>query len=715
MLPPTPPIAGLSQVEAHSRQLRESPIKKLWRNVATYTALVVANLVTTLNVVILGLAVTLWSLGNLRDAFATSLVVILNVCVSTVQAIRARIVLDRIRAANLVPVTVWRDQHLVTVDPAQVVMDDVVLVRPGDVIVADGVILVADVCAMDEALLTGESEPVRRHTGEQLTSGSTCVAGAAWYQVTTTDGVLTRLTQQAQQMRQIRTPLIDEVQRVVRIIVVIALLLMAVVMLRAWWLAVPFAVLVPQLTVMAGLIPNALVLMLTISYALGAVAMTRHGGLVQQLAAVESLSHVDAVCFDKTGTLTANRLTVVELRPLAVSATEFSDALGRYVAADGAANRTAQAIATVVSAPPESELASVPFDSVRKWSMRVTPSGVWVLGAPDIIQPHLVDSWQIPLASDAIANGARVVLLAWASRDAVDISTFADNPQLPDGCVPYGVAVLVDEMRADVQTVIAQFADAGVNIYVLSGDDPVAVAEIAKRAGIVSPLVVHGHQIDVLDDTALADTVRHARVFGRVTPDHKQRIIAALHRAGQRVAMVGDGVNDLLALKQADVAVAMQSGSAAVRQVADVVLLDDRIAVLQEMVIVGRQIFQRMNAVLNHFLFRVVLSAVVLTVGLLVGRVVWNPIDSSFLALIGVALPAIIIVSWPNLVIPSRLQSRRQLWRDAVWYGVALVVFSLLVLWLVPEVAHLALLGACVALIWGRLLVGFCRVPESDL
>ena len=714
MLPPTPPVDGLSCKEASRRQTSDSIFLMVWRRVTTYTTIVVSNLVTTLNVVILGLATTLWSLGNLRDAFATSLVVVLNVCVSTIQSIRARIALDRIRAANLAPVMVWRDQQLITVNPAQVVVDDVVLVRPGDVIVADGVILVADACAMDEALLTGESEPVRRHTGELLTSGATCVAGAAWYQVTTTTGVLARLTQQAQQMRQIRTPLIDEVQRVIRIIVVIAVFLMVVVWLRAWWLAVPFATLVPQLTVMAGLIPNALVLMLTISYALGAVAMTRHGGLVQQLAAVESLSHVDAVCFDKTGTLTANRLTVAELRPLAVSAAEFTDALGRYVAADGAANRTAQTIAAFVSAPPEPELASVPFDSMRKWSMRVTPSGVWVLGAPDVIQPHLVDEWHTPLAQDATATGARVVLLAWAPLAAVDVATIADAPHLPDRCMPYGVAVLVDELRDDVQTVIGQFAAAGVDVFVLSGDDPVAVAQIAQRAGITSSTLVHGRQIDALDDAALDVAVRHARVFGRVTPDHKQRIIAALQRAGQRVAMVGDGVNDMLALKQADVAVAMQSGSAAVRQVADVVLLADQVVVLQQMVGVGRDIYQRMNAVPNHFLFRVMMSALVLAVGLLFGRVLWSPIDSTIIALIGVALPAVLVVSWPRLSIPVRLQSRRQLWRDAVWLGGILVVLSFVVLWLLPNEASMLLLGVCVVLIWGRLIIGFVRANVQD-
>lgn len=714
MLPPTPPVAGLSQRDAVALQRHESPILTVWRRVRTYSAIVVSNVVTTLNIVILGLAATLWSLGNLRDALATSLVVLLNVVVSTVQSIRARMALDRIRAANLAPVTVWRDQQLVTVDPIQVVVGDVVLVRPGDVIVADGDVLVADACAMDEALLTGESEPVRRHAGDILASGSTCVAGAAWYRVTTIEGVLTRLNRQAQQMRHLRTPLIDEVQRVIGIIVVITIILMGVVGIRAWWLDVPFDVIIPQLTVVAGLIPNALVLMLTISYALGAVTMTRHGGLVQQLAAVESLSHVDVLCFDKTGTLTANRLVVDELRPLAVSAPEFANALGRYVAADGAANRTAQAIATVVSAPPEPELASVPFDSVRKWSMRVTPSGVWVLGAPDIIRPHLTDEWQIAFASDAIANGARVVLLAYAPLDAIDTTAISEHPRLPDACIPYGVVVLVDAMRNAVESVITQFTDAGVSLYVLSGDDPVAVAQIARRAGITSPSLVHGNQIDELDDASLDILVRHVRVFGRVTPDHKQRIIAALQRAGQRVAMVGDGVNDLLALKQADVAVAMQSGSAAVRQVADVVLLNDQMGVLQSLVVVGRQIYQRMNVVLNHFLLRVILSAIVLTVGLMFGRIVWNPIDSSLLALIGVALPALLIVSVPNLALPACLQSRRQLWRDACGYGGVVTAVTALVLWIAPDMAPVFLLIACVVLIWARLIVGFLWARDRD-
>lgn len=714
MLPPTPPVAGLTQSDAVALQRHESPILTVWRRVRTYSAIVVANVVTTLNIVILSLAATLWSLGNLRDAFATSLVVLLNVVVSTVQSIRARLALDRIRAANLAPVTVWRDQQLVTVDPIQVVVGDVVLVRPGDVIVADGDVLVADACAMDEALLTGESEPVRRHAGEPLVSGATCVTGAAWYQVTTTDGVLAQLNRHAQQMRVIRTPLIDEVQLVIRIIVVITIILMGVVGVRAWWIEVPFDALVPQLTVVAGLIPNALVLMLTISYALGAVTMTRHGGLVQQLAAVESLSHIDAICFDKTGTLTANRLVVDELRPLAVSAVEFSDALGRYVAADGAANRTAQAIATVVSAPPEPELASVPFDSMRKWSMRVTPSGVWVLGAPDIIRPHLIDDWQIEFAPDAIANGARVVLLAYAPLDAIDTTAISEHPRLPDACVPYGVVVLVDEMRDAVESVIAQFADAGVVLYVLSGDDPVAVAQVARQAGIASPSIVHGNQIDELDDASLDTLVRHVRVFGRVTPDHKQRIITALQRAGQRVAMVGDGVNDLLALKQADVAVAMQSGSAAVRQVADVVLLNDQMGVLQSLVVVGRQIYQRMNVVLNHFLLRVILSAIVLTVGLMFGRIVWNPIDSSLLALIGVALPALLIVSVPNLALPVYLRSRRQLWSDACGYGGVVTAITALVLWLTPDMAPVFLLIACIVLIWMRLIVGFIWARDRD-
>lgn len=709
MLPPTPPVSGLSHAEAVARQIRHSPFLIIWQRITTYSALILVNVVTTLNMVILGLAATLWSLGNLRDAFATSLVVILNGVVSTVQSIRARIALDRIRAATLAPVTVWRDQQRTIVDPAHIVVGDVVLVRPGDVIVADGVVLVADACAMDEALLTGESESVRRHAGEPLTSGATCVAGAAWYQVTTVDGVLSRMNRQVQQMRHIRTPLIDEVQRVIRIIVVIAIILMGVVLLRAWWFDVPYVVLVPQLTVMAGLIPNALVLMLTISYALGAVTMSRRGGLVQQLAAVESLSHVDALCFDKTGTLTANRLVVEELRPLAVSATEFTDALGRYVAADGAANRTAQAIATVVSAPPEPELASVPFDSTRKWSMRVTSSGVWVLGAPDSIRPHLVAAWQIPFAPDAIANGARVVLLAHAPLAAIEIATIADTPYLPDDCVPYGVAILVDEMRADVQSVVTQYANAGVALYVLSGDDPEAVRQIAQRAGIASPSIVHGNQIDDLDDSQLARLVRQAHVFGRVTPDHKQRIIAALQRAGQRVAMVGDGMNDLLALKQADVAVSMQSASAAVRQVADVVLLDDQIAVLYQMRAVGQQIFGRMNVVLNHFLFRVMMSALVLSVGLLFGRVLWNPIDSSLLALIGVALPALLIVSWPQLSMPVRLQSRHQLWRDAGRIGVVLACVTGVILWVTPQLAPSVMLGLCILVIWGRIIVGFLR------
>ena len=708
MLPVTPPITGLTHHDAQTRYAAVAERWRIWRQVRDYAIVCSRILFTPLNLIILGLGGTLWVLGRNLDAFATMIVVIINVVMSMVQSIRARMMLQQIAAAAVPTVYVWREDELHAVHPQTVVAGDVILVRPGDQIVADGQILVADSAAFDESLLTGENEPVLHVASDELIAGAWCVSGAAWYHVTvaTNQGTMAQLIAGAQIPRTIVTPLLTDVNRVLQVMVVIASALMVVVAIRDYYLQVPLVQFIAHLTVMAGLIPNALVLTLTVSLALAAVAMSRAGGLVQQSAAVDAMCQVDTLCFDKTGTLTANQLQVT-LRVLHGDEATLRQQLGAYVHADIAGNRTAQVIAMAISADPATVVQAVPFDAVRKWSMQQHADGVYLLGAPDVLRPALVLAWRdIDLASDAVNSGARVLLFARADGQGADFDS--ENPQLPNELTPLGLVIMHDTIRPEARDVLDQFRALGVRIVIISGDDPRAVAALMTQVGFApDQLVVHGHELDVLSDAELATCVQHVAIFGRVTPRQKSRIITALRQNGATPAMVGDGMNDVLAMKQANLALAMQTSNSAVRAVADVVLLNDNLAVLPALLQAGQRVIGGMQAVLNHFLVRVTLSTVLLLTGMALGRIIWLPAESAFLALCGAVIPAMVIVSRTHT--PASLRDRARMWRDAAWLsgmGIGAVVITHLFF---ASSQSQILVGFAIVGLWIRLLWAYKR------
>ncbi len=704
MLPVVPPIAGLTHHDAQIRFDASTVRWQRWRVFREYVVLCSRILFTPLNLIILGLGGALWVLGRELDAFATMIVVTINVMMSMVQSIRARIMLQQIAAATLPTVYVWRADALHPVHPQRVVAGDVVLVRPGDQIVADGQILVADSAAFDESLLTGENEPIVHTTGDELIAGAWCVSGAAWYQVTvaTNQGTMAQIIAGAQIPRTIVTPLMTDVNRVLQIMVLIASSLMLVVFIRDYYLQIPLVQLIAHLTVMAGLIPNALVLTLTVSLSLAAVYMSRAGGLVQQTAAVDAMCQVDTLCFDKTGTLTANQLQVTAVRVISGAESVVRQQLGAYVHADIAGNRTAQVIATAIPAAPATVIQSVPFDASRKWSMQQHADGVYLLGAPDVLRSALAPVWQtLDFASDAIQTGARVLLFARADTLSLDFD--AQQPTLPSDIIPLALVIMHDTIRPEAKDVLDQFRALGVRIVIISGDDPQAVAALLTQVGFsAGQQVVHGHEIDDLADDALATLVAQAAIFGRVTPHQKARIITALRQNGATPAMVGDGMNDILAMKQSTLALAMQTSNSAVRAVADVVLLNDNLAVLPALLQAGQRVISGMQAVLNHFLVRVTLSTVLLLTGMLLGRIIWQPAESAFLALCGVVIPAMVIVSRPHN--PASLRDRARMWRDAAWLsgmGVGAVVVTHLFF---ASSQSQILVGFAVVGLWLRLL-----------
>jgi cation-transporting P-type ATPase E len=381
---------------------------------------------------------------------------------------------------------------------------------------------------------------------------------------------------------------------------------------------------------------------------------------VQQVNAVESLSHVDVVCTDKTGTLTTGRLTVSEVRPHGNdSSLDVRAVIAGYAASATHPNLTCTALAAELPGEAWPLRDEIAFTSSLRWSGQVTRDGAaWVLGAPEALTPHLVAEIDDEVVADRANRGLRVLLLARATRRGAPLRGDDGRPALP-ALAPVALVVLADELRGEVVESVRRFREKGVAITVLSGDDPRTVAALATRAGIEVETPVAGPVLDTLDDDALDELVERTTVYGRVTPEQKERVVAALRRRGHHVAMLGDGVNDARALKRAHVGVAMRSGSPVTRDVADIVLVDDSFAALLPARTEGRRIIDGLSTSLYVFLPRVAVQALVILITAALGLAFpYTPAQGGLTALT-VGIPALCLTMWARPTAPDPHLLRR--------------------------------------------------------
>jgi cation-transporting ATPase E len=642
------PVEGLTGAEAEARRRRGEANTAVQGGSRSYAEILRTNVLSFFNLILFVIGAALLSLGRYSDALISVGLGLINAVISAAQEIRAKRKLDRLQLLDRTGVLVVRDGHEVEVPPGEVVRGDVVRVRPGDQIVVDGPLLIGGRVEADESLLTGESDPVVKHPGDELRSGSLCVAGDGHQQARDV-GVHSyagRLTAEARRATTDRTPLQRGIEFIVRLVMALTALMSGCILAQA--ALEGFSVLrVVQITaVLSGLVPYGLFFLIALAYTAGAVRIARCGALVQQVNAVESVSNVDVICTDKTGTLTTGQLTLEELVPLGEHEyNESAEALGGLAHNAVTANLTALAIAGSLSGPVWEVRDEVPFSSSLRWSGMVTEAGTWVLGAPDALAARLRQ--QVPAAevTDRTGRGLRVLLLARAEDPDAGLRDAAGRPDLPM-LIPVALAVLADELRADVVATVARFHADGVEVKVLSGDDPRTVAAIAARAGLAGSAPVPGADLDDLDDPALDRLVARTAIFGRVAPEHKERIVRSLRRQGRYVAMIGDGVNDARALKQAHVGVAMRSGSAVTRDVADIVLVDDDLSALPPARHEGRRIINGIGISLYVFLARVVSQGlVILAVSMLQLGFPYSPTQVG-LTMFTVGIPTVFLTFW---------------------------------------------------------------------
>ena len=616
-----------------------------------------ANVFTIFNG-ILGVALVLvLALGHWADALF-GFVLLLNTATGTLAEIRAKRALDRLAVLETPRAVVLRDGTETEVAVGEVVIDDVVRLRAGQQVPADGEVLISDGLEIDESILTGESRPVRPVSGAQVMSGTTVTAGTGLFRTTAVggDAYAHRLAREARRYSLVVSELQAGTNRVLHwiswVIVPVALVLvwsqlrLSGSIAETWSSGAWRHAVVAGIAGVVSMVPQGLVLLTSVNFATASLSLARRNVLVQELPAVEVLARVDTLCLDKTGTITTGRIRLGEVQgPDGDQApSEVLSALA-LLSTVGEANATADAIREGLSnlrglgeqglkdarepgnTGSSADVESVPFSSRRKWSAVRDRSGTtWVLGAPEIVLAGHSES-VLDRARQIAAQGVRVVALArsgspWRSAPG------EDDPRLPDHLEAAGIVILTEEIRPDAAETLAYFRQQGVEAKVISGDSPETVAAVARQAGVTAPgggeLVAldartlpagagGGHETDE-DLERLADAVEGASVLGRVTPEQKRALVRALKSRGHVVAMTGDGVNDALALKDADLGIAMGNGAPATKAVARLVLLKGEFSALPGVVAQGRRVMANTERIASLFLAKTIYASLIAVV-----------------------------------------------------------------------------------------------------
>lgn len=613
----------------------------------TFKEIFRANVFTLFNGILSSLLVVVLLVGAPQDALF-GFVVIINSMIGIIQEMRAKLTLDRLSLINAPVARVIRDGRLQEIALGEVVLDDLIDLRPGDQVVSDGVVIVSDGLEMDESMLTGESMPVVKDAGDPLLSGSHSVAGSCRFRIAKigADSYAQQLTSEAKGFTLTHSELYDGINRILRLIT--WLLIPAAIFLFQGQLRADLplnAAIVRTVAGIVGMIPQGLVLLTSLAFAVSVISLGRRNVLVNELPAVEGLARVDVLCLDKTGTLTDGKLTLDRIVNLAEDA-EIDMALGALCATASYKNPTLAAITAVFPQPEGwSVLATIPFSSSRKWSSAsFAGHGNWFLGAPEmLLSAKPSESLIAHQISSFAESGFRVLLLARSS-------SWPEPGTSPADLAPVALVLLDEKVRDDVPEAMRYFARQGVTIKVISGDSPATVAYVAGRAGIKDIGEPFDSRFLPEDMDSLAEIVESHTIFGRVTPHQKKKIVEALHSKGHVVAMTGDGVNDVLALKDADIGIAMGSGVAATRALANIVLLDGNFSSMPGIVAEGRRLIANIERVANLFLTKTVyIIFIMAAVGIFGLPFPFLPRHLTLTGELTIGIPAFFMALAPNL------------------------------------------------------------------
>ncbi len=649
-------LQGLTLAEVEARRAQGLGNSAPPKSGRSYGQIIRENLFTLVNISVLSLSLVLVLLGEFLNAFLAAWAITFNIVVSMFQEIRAKRKLDQLQILAAPKATVVRDGQEQQVPAEELVVGDLLKVGPGDQIMLDGKVVQGKI-STDESALTGESDLIPKEIDSKVFSSSFCVSGTAYFvaEQVGAQSMANQLTAGARAYRRVLTPLQGNVDKIVRVIIAVVYFLEIIFLINAFIRRIPPTTAIETFIIVMGLVPSGLFLSTVVAYSLAAVRVGNKGALVQQSNAVESLAYVDVLCTDKTGTLTTNRLTLQEIFPLTITREIFERVLSAMTHSTASPNKTSEAIAKKLGGERIPLVAEIPFSSARKWSATAFDTnavrGIYALGAPEFLRPFLREDaaqWTAltEQAQTWTNQGLRVLLVSFFP-DPSQLRDEGDNSKLPANMTPLGLLALSDELRPDARETLQSFIKIGVKPKIISGDNPETVAALAKQAGLGDDIqLVSGLELEQMDEAAFDRAAQNATVFGRITPHQKEELVKSLRKQGHYVAMTGDGVNDVLSLKQANLGIAMESGSQATRNVADIVLLGDQFSALPYALVEGQRII---NAMADIIKLNVAYSAVIGVVLITSVMVALFPISLQQAALanfFAVGIPAVMLAVW---------------------------------------------------------------------
>ena len=593
-----------------------------------------------INIVLLALVLSVRSYKNMLFIF----IIIANTLIGIFQEIKAKITLDKLKILTVSHVDVIRDGVKKSVTVSELVKDDVILLKSGGQIPADGVILDGEV-DVNESLLTGESDSIHKTCGSKVLSGSFVTSGKAMCLLTEVghDCYMEKLSSEAKQFKRYKTELQRNLDTILKFISIIIVPLGIILFAKQYWISGSTYEQAALDTVAAvlGMIPEGLVLLTSVALALGAVRLARRSTLVRELFCIETLARVDTLCLDKTGTITEGHLCVQGEESVKEDV-DLEQLMGRMVGALGDENETFQALRQHYKRNQSANTKLVlPFSSERKFSGVVFEGeGTYLMGAYQFIFPQ-ADPAVLEKIAEYASQGLRVLTVAHSPNEMTDY-TLAEDFEI------VGFVFMTDVVRKNAPDILGYFEEQGVDLKVISGDDPVTVAAIAARAGLKDA----DKYIDattIYTDEEMEDAILKYSVFGRVTPKQKQQMVRLLKQNGRTVAMTGDGVNDVLALKDADVSIAMASGSEAAKNTANLVLLNSDFASLPHIVNEGRRVINNIKAAASMFLIKTGFSVLTALLTIIVGQnYPFQPIQLSVINGCAVAIPTMLLQLEPS-------------------------------------------------------------------
>ena len=692
---PTNPATGLSAAEADQRKVAGLGNTAGPSTGRTYGQIFRENFFTFINISLLLVGALLIAMGLVKEAVLASGLAVLNALLGILQEVIAKGRLDKIALLNSAMATVIRDGKELTILPADIVQGDILDVGPGDQFFVDGTLVTGSLKA-DESLLTGESDPIQKDPGSPVSSGSFCVSGQGRYLAVNVGdaSIAAKIAEGARATKIALTPLQREVNQIIRLLLTIAAFFLTMIVLSSLLHDYPFKDTVLAAAVVLGIVPSGLFLMIVVTYSMATIRLAGQNALVQQVNAVESLSNVDVFCMDKTGTLTANALQLREVRPVSGSEVDARAMLGTLVRSTGGGTGTSDAIAEACPGQAVAPIDEIPFSSALKWSAASltdgSVSGTFAIGAPEFLGRALGDPSLTP-PSEWVDQGWRVLLFA-SSPETGSLHDASGNPTLPPSMRPTAWLAFIDQLRPNARETLQGFRDAGITIKIISGDNPETVAALARQAGMPHDAVlVSGLELEAMDDAAFAEAADTATIFGRVTPEQKRKLVNVLKERGAYVAMTGDGVNDVLSLKQADLGIAMQSGSQATRNAAEIVLLNDSFSALPAAFQEGQRIRRGLQGVLELFLTRVfTVTLVILAVLMVEAGFPFSPGTLTLLTMLTVGIPTFGIALWATPGMAPRRMSPAIV-RFVLPASITLAIAAFLVYILIFQISNLSL------------------------